>query len=149
MKDNTQKQRSYVPLLLLEQILAQMLCPVASSEALNLLHWAMCTGRSRRIAMAFKTANKVGIFFHCCLFACCPGSSWGNMEQVVDQWRHKGASSVALDLLHWAMLRQLLQHICMAIEMASRGGGLFQIVNFCLDINVAKGPCYGQFKLTP
>ncbi len=57
--------------------------PVASSEALELLHWAMCAATYRRIAMAIKTASKVGVFLHRCLFACCPGGRWGNFEQVV------------------------------------------------------------------
>ncbi len=44
--------------MLLEQVLAQWWHPVASREALDLLHWAMCTVLYRRIAMAIKTATK-------------------------------------------------------------------------------------------
>jgi hypothetical protein len=44
----------------------------------------------QHIAMAIKTACFVGVFVDCCLFACHPGSRWGNMKQVVDdasvQW---------------------------------------------------------------
>ncbi len=40
---NTKKCPSYVPFLLSEQIFARCRCLVASSEALNFLHWAMCT----------------------------------------------------------------------------------------------------------
>jgi hypothetical protein len=29
--------------------------------------------------MAIKTATFLGVFVDCCLFACCPGSRWGNM----------------------------------------------------------------------
>jgi hypothetical protein len=36
----------------------------------------------------------------------------------------------------------------MAIEMASRGDGLFLIDIFGHNIIVAKGPCYSPFKLT-
>jgi hypothetical protein len=76
----------------------------------------------RRIAMAIKMATFLGVFVDCCLFACCPGSHWGDMEQVVTQWQLPGASSVALDLLHQAMPRSSLQHVRMAIEMACDGG---------------------------
>jgi hypothetical protein len=95
---------------------------VASSEALDLLHWAMCAVTYRRIAMAIKTATFSGVFVDCCLFACCPGSRWGDTERVVAQWRLPGASSVALDLLHLAMPPSLLQRIRMAIKMACNGG---------------------------
>ncbi len=71
--------------MLSDIILAQWQGPVASSEALDLLHWAMCAVTYRCIAMAIKTASFVGVcvFDDCCLFACCPGGRWGNMEQVV------------------------------------------------------------------
>ena len=95
---------------------------MASSEALDLLKWAMCAVTYRRIAMAIKTATFLGVFVDCCLFACCPGGRWGNTEQVVARWRLPGASSVALDLLHRAMPRSLLQRIRMAIKMACNGG---------------------------
>jgi hypothetical protein len=77
------------------------------------------------IAMAIKMSRKVGDFFHPCLLACRPGGRWGNTERVVNQWQHPGASSVALDLLHWVMPRVLLQRICMAIKMACNGEGTF------------------------
>ncbi len=64
-------------------ILAQWWCPVASSEALDLLHWAMCVVTYQRIAMAIKMASFAGVFVDCCLYACCPGGRWGNTEQVV------------------------------------------------------------------
>ncbi len=43
---------------------------MASSEALDLLHWAMHAVTYRRIAMAIKTATFLGVFVDCCLFAC-------------------------------------------------------------------------------
>jgi hypothetical protein len=49
---------------------------VASSEALDLLHWAMHAVTYRRITMAIKTASKVGVFFCCCLSAFRPGGRW-------------------------------------------------------------------------
>jgi hypothetical protein len=123
--DNEKHQnnwRSYVPFMLPDTILAQWWRPVASSEALDLLHWAMCAFTYRRIAMAIKTASKVGVFVHHCLFACCPGGCWGNTEQVVAQWRHPVASGVALDMLHWAMGFVLHRRTTMAIKTAGRQG---------------------------
>ncbi len=67
-------------------------------------------------------ATLLGVFVDCCLFACGPGGRWGGTERVVTQWQLPGASSVALDLLHWVMPRSLLQRIHMAIEMACDGG---------------------------
>jgi hypothetical protein len=104
--------------MLLDIILAQWWRPVASSEALDLLHRVMHTVMYQRITMAIKTATFLGVFVDCCLFACFPGCRWGNMEQVVAQWRLPGAYSVALDLLHRAMPRSLLQRVHMAIKMA-------------------------------
>ncbi len=64
--------------ILLDIILARWRRPVASSEALDLLHWAMCTVTYRRIAMAIKTATFSGVIVDCYLFACCPGGRWGD-----------------------------------------------------------------------
>ncbi len=74
---------SLVRFMLSDIILARWRRPVASSEALDLLHQAMRAVTYRRIAMAIKTASFVGVFVDCCLFACCPGSCWGDTEQVV------------------------------------------------------------------
>jgi hypothetical protein len=76
--ENIKKNRSHVRFMLLDIILAQWWRPVASSEALDLLHWAMHAVTYRRIAMAIKMATFLGVFVDCCLFACCPGSCWGN-----------------------------------------------------------------------
>ncbi len=62
----------------------------------DLLHRAMRTVTYRCIAMAIKTASRAGVFFHRCLFDCCPGSRWGDTERVVARWRLPGASSVWL-----------------------------------------------------
>jgi hypothetical protein len=61
-------------------ILAQCLHLVASSEDLDLLHWAMCAVTYRRIAMAIKMDSFAGEFVDCYLYACCPDSHWGNTE---------------------------------------------------------------------
>jgi hypothetical protein len=103
-------------------VLARWWHPVASSEALDLLYWAMCSVSYHRIAMAMETASKVGVLFDCRFVDCCPGGRRGDTEQVVAQWWLPGASSVALDLLYWAMLCALLQCIRMTIEMACKGG---------------------------
>jgi hypothetical protein len=113
---------SHVGFMLSDIILAQWRRPVASSEALDLLHWAIRAVTYRRIAIAIKMAAFLGVFVDCCLFACCPGGRWGNTERVVAQWRLPGASSVALDFLHQAMPRSLLQCVRMAIEMACNRG---------------------------
>jgi hypothetical protein len=77
--ENIEKNhRSHVQFMLLDIILAQWRHPGASSEALDLLHWAMCAVTYRRITMAIKAATFLGVFVDCCLFACCPGSRWGD-----------------------------------------------------------------------
>jgi hypothetical protein len=72
------KHRSHVQFMLLVTILAQWRRPVASSEALDLLYWAMHAVTYQCIAMAIKTATFLGVFVYCCLFACCPGGCWVN-----------------------------------------------------------------------
>ena len=61
--------RSHVQFMLLDIILTQWRHPVASSEALDLLHRAMCAVTYRRIAMAIKMASFAGVFVDCCLYA--------------------------------------------------------------------------------
>jgi hypothetical protein len=80
--ENIKKRCSHVRFMLLDIILAQWRHPVASSEAWDLLHWAMRAVTYRHIAMAIKTATFLGVFVDCCLFAYCPGGHWGNTEQV-------------------------------------------------------------------
>jgi hypothetical protein len=62
MKIINKNQCRYVPFMLSDIILAQWWHPVASREALDLLHWAMCVVTYRRIAMAINMARKVGVF---------------------------------------------------------------------------------------
>jgi hypothetical protein len=77
--ENIEKNhRSHVQFMLLDIILAQWRHPVASSEALDFLHRAMCAVTYQCIAMAIKMATFLGVFVDCCLFACCPGGHWGN-----------------------------------------------------------------------
>jgi hypothetical protein len=116
------KQSIHVPFMLLDRILAHWQHPVASNEALDLLHLAMHAVTYRRTTMAIKMASIVGEFVHRCLFACCPGGRWGNMEQVVSQWRHPVACGIDLDMLHRAMLFVLHWRTAMAIKTTGRQG---------------------------
>ncbi len=118
-----------VPFMLLAAILAQWLCPVASSEALDLLHWEICAKLYRCTAAPIKMAGFVCVFIDCCLFACCPDGRWGNMKWVVTRWRCPVASRVALDMPHWAVPSVLLRRTTMAIKMA---GGWGTFTHCCL-----------------
>ncbi len=122
--ENIKNHRSHVRFMLSDIILAQWRRPVASSETLDLLHWAMRAGTYRRIAMAIKPATFLCVFVDCCLFACCPGSRWGDTQQVVAQLQRPVASGVALDILHQAMPSVLLRCTAVAIKMAG-GRGAF------------------------
>ena len=114
-------------------MLAQWWHPVASSEALDPLHWVMRAVLYRRIAMAIEAARKVGVFIHRCVVDCRPGLHGSDTERVVVRWRHPVASGVALDMMHWAMPHVLLQRFCMAIEMSSDGGAFVRHRRlFCL-----------------
>ncbi len=128
--ENIKKRHSHVRFMLSDIILARWRRPVASSEALDLLHRAMHTVTNWRIAMAIKMARFVGVFVDCCLFACCPGSRWGNTEQVVARCRHPVASGVALDMPHRAMPSVLLRRTAVAIKTAG-GQGAF-VCHRCL-----------------
>ena len=44
-------------------MLTRWQCLVASMNAMNLLHWVMCTVMNQRITTAIKMASKVGVFF--------------------------------------------------------------------------------------
>jgi hypothetical protein len=103
MKTSKKNHHSHVRFILSDIILAQWQRPVASSKALDLLHWVMRTVLYRHSAAAINVATFLGVFVDGCLFACCPGGHWGNTEQVVTQWQRPVASGVALDMLHWAM----------------------------------------------
>jgi hypothetical protein len=114
--------RSHVRTMLSGVILAQWRHPVASIEALDLLHQAMRAVTYRRITMAIKMAIFAHVFVDCCLYACCPGGHWGNTEQVVARCRRPVASVVALDTSHWAMPSVLLQRIHKAFKIGCDGG---------------------------
>ncbi len=119
--ENIEKnRRSHVQFMLLDIILARWRRPVTFSEALDLLHWAMHAVTYQHIAMAIKMTSFVGVFVYCCLFACCPGSCWGNTEQVVARCQRPVASRVALDMLHWVMCFISHRRTAVAIETAGR-----------------------------
>ncbi len=96
--------------------------PVASSEALDPLHRVMHAVLCRHIALAIRTAHKVGVFNHCCVVDCRRGIRGSDREQVVTRWRRPVAFDMTLDILHWEMPHELLQCLCMAIKMAYNGG---------------------------
>ena len=131
MKNIEQNRCWHVPFMLLERVPARWWHPVASSEALVLLHWAMRAVSYCRIAMDIKTTSFVGEFVDCCLFACCPGRRWGDMERVVTRCRHPVASGVALVMPHWAMLSVSLRRTAVAIETASERGAFVRHCQFC------------------
>ncbi len=122
---------SHVRTMLLGVILTQWRHPVASIEALDLLHWAMRAVVYRRIAMAIKMAIFAHVFVGCCLYACCPGGRWGNMEQVVARCRHPVASVVALDTLHRAMPSVSLRRIRKAFKIGHDQGAFQCHRRFC------------------
>jgi hypothetical protein len=68
MKKSLKTQCSHVQWLLLEEILIQWWCPVASIEALELLHRAMHAVTYPLITAAIKTASKLGVCFVVVLF---------------------------------------------------------------------------------
>jgi hypothetical protein len=130
----------------LEQVLAQWWHPVASSEALDLLYWAMRAVLYRRTAAAINTASFLGQFVDCCLFACCPSGRWGNTERVVARCQCPVASRVVLDMPHWAM-----PYCSGAPPWPSKRPAdevhSFIIINFVINNNRSQRPCYGQLKL--
>ncbi len=134
-KNIEKKNRSHVQYILLDIILAWWRRPVASSKALDLLHWAMRVVLYRRTAAAINMATFLGVFVGCCLFACCSGGHWGNMEQVIARWWRPVAPEVALDMLHWAMPSVLLRRICKAFETAATEVHFDVIVDFVIDHN--------------
>jgi hypothetical protein len=91
----------------------------------------MCTVLYRRTTAAINTASFLGQFVDCCLFACCPGSRWGNTERVVARCRYPVASGVALDMLHRVMPSVLLRLTAVAIKKASRRGAFICHRQFC------------------
>jgi hypothetical protein len=129
----------YVPFMLSDVILAQWWRPAASSEALDLLHRAMCMVLYQRTAAAIKNGQQSWPIFCCCFVCCCPGGPWGNMEQVVAQWQHPVASGVALDMPHWAMPSVLLRCTTVTIKMANNGGAFdHYCCLFCMIIHSYK-----------
>ena len=63
--------------------------------------------------------------------------------RILAQLQHPVAYRVALDLPYWAMRSASYHLIRMAIEMASKVGAFFSVVDLMSCITVAKRPCYG------
>ncbi len=82
--EKTQKNQGRLDQLqLLAAIPAQWRHLVASNKALNLSYWGMSALLYQCTAAAIKMASLFGSCFCHHFFCCCPGSRWGNMEQVV------------------------------------------------------------------
>ncbi len=69
-----------------------------------------------------RNGQQRGDILHCRFVYYHHGGRQGDTERVVAQWQCLVASDVALDMLHWAMPRALLQHLRMTIEMTCDGG---------------------------
>jgi hypothetical protein len=80
------------------------------------------------------------VFFHHCLLpvALAAAGAIKSMQPPDGGVKRLPVSGLALAMLNWAMHSVLHQPPAMAIKMASGGGALFLIVDFCLNINVAK-----------
>jgi hypothetical protein len=105
---------------------------MASSKALDLLHWVMRAVTYWRTAAAINTmATFLGVFVDCCLFACCSGGHWGNPKQVVTRCWRPVASGVALDMPHRAMPSVLLRRTAVAIKTAGGQGAFVRHCRFC------------------
>ncbi len=98
-------------------ILAQLRRPVASSEA-QPLPLGDAPGYVPAHCHGHQNGRFAGVFVDCCVYACCPGSCWGDTERVVSRCRRPVASGVALDMLHRAMMSVSHQRNAVAIEMA-------------------------------
>ena len=70
-----------------------------------------------------------------------------DMGQILAQWWRPVASKVALDMLNRAIC--FASHRVIAIEMTSKGGAFFSVVDFSSCITVAKRPCNGWLKIKP
>ena len=67
-----------------------------------------------------------GYMLHHRFVDCFHGGRWGDTEhEVVARWQRPGAYGGALDMLHRAMPRTLLQRLRVTIEMACEGGHIF------------------------
>ena len=89
--------------LLLAAILDRWRRPVASVEALDLLHRAMRTVSYRRTTKAIEMASEVGALFVVVRFYRDHGGHRGKTEQIFARWRSLVDSGKALNSLHWAM----------------------------------------------
>ena len=69
-----------------------------------------------------QNCQQRGYILHCRFVDCRHGGRRGDTERVVARWQHPVASDVALDILHQAMPRALLQRLRMTIKMACDRG---------------------------
>jgi hypothetical protein len=69
-----------------------------------------------------RNGQQRGYILHRHYVDCRPGGRRGDTEQVVTRWQRPVVSDVALEMMHWAMPRALIQRLRIAIEMACNGG---------------------------
>ena len=89
-------------------------------------HEAPSLGNVRGIVLPHRDGHRNSqqswYILHSRFVDCCHGGGQGNTKRVVTRWQHPVASDEALDMLHQAMPRALLQRIRMTIKMACDGG---------------------------
>ncbi len=131
--------------MLSNTILAQWQHPVASSEALNLLHWAMHAVKYQCIAMAIKMASKEGVFFSSLLGCLSP---WWLLRQcrassqpmAVSRGIQCGRFIGQCHVYHFNASTWQSKWPAMRVH-------LFVTLPFLFAVNVDERPCYSQFKL--
>jgi hypothetical protein len=64
------------------------------------------------------------------------GGRWGNTVQALARWRHSVASSVAQDVLHWAMRPASYRRIRMVIKITSTFPAFFVVVDSVVANNL-------------
>jgi hypothetical protein len=128
-------------------------CPMAAFSDFYESHGPTPLGDACGIVPAHRhghqNGQQSGHILHCLFVFYRPGGRRGKTEHVVAQWRRLVAFMKALDLLHQAMHAVLHHRTAKAIEIASNGGTFIIVAASFVQSNIAKRPCYGQFKLMP
>ncbi len=133
--------------MLSDIILVQLWRPVASTEALDLLHWAMRTVTCGRIATAIKN----GHLFRCIcwlLFVCL--LPWRPLGQYVASSRPMAVSSgfrSSPGQPHWAICLYCAGAPPWPSKRPADKVHSFVIINFVINNNRSQRPCYGSLKL--
>ncbi len=110
-------------------------CPIAAfSGFMNESHEPPPSGDARGIVPphcnGHRNGQQRGYILHRCFVDCCHGGRRGYTDQVVARWQRPAASNVALDMLHQAMPRDLLQRLRMTIDVASDRGTFVRLCRY-------------------